>query len=318
MSTIESASQVEAPRKSYGWRLKILLGLNFLALGVFIFSRLSPSQVERLGPLAESLHAALNPSEKAWKFGPAGRRLMADVRKLGGQATRTGRTPGFLGLFGTEHFYVDVYGEEFGDGDLARLIEKHGDRITGLDLRQTKVTDAGLRHLQGMPLLEDLVLGNADMSRVPRRQDRMPTSPITDAGLAHLRDLKKLRNLTLEGLPITDAGLAAMDDLPGLSGFNLVRTQVKGPGLARFKSLSRLVGLSLEGSRVNDEGLAHLAGATKLQWLRLNGLPLTADGLEVLKSMPGLVHLDITGCGFLDEEVAKFEARQPGLTVEHR
>src|SRR5262245_8253977 len=86
-------------------------------------------------------------------------------------------------------------------GRPVRLIYLWGDRVTDmelallkvlpdlprLDLRDAKVTDAGLRLLGKMHKLEALYLWN---------------TLITDDGLVHLKDLKQLHSLNLSGTKI--------------------------------------------------------------------------------------------------------------------
>ena len=312
----DHASQVEVPRRRYGWRLKILLGLSTLLLGLLVLSRLSLSQAKLLGPWGQSVYEVVNPPA-VQELSLSGRRLVAEVKALGGEAHLTEHTPGFLGHFGgTDSFYIRLNGTEFGDEDLVRLLQKHGNRIWGLDLRNTKVTDEGLGHLRGMSNLEQLVLGNDDLSGFA--DIHRPTSPITDAGLVHLRELPQLMNLNLSGLPVTDAGLAAIGDLPSLRGLYLSRTKVQGLNLGRLKSLPKLASLYLDGTQVTDKGLSQLAGASNLQILSLNGLPLTSEGLKPLKALPRLRQLEIIGCGLLDEEVEGLLISKPGLKIERR
>ena len=311
----DHASQVGIRRRRYGWRLKALLGLNVLLLGLFVISRLSSSQAKRLGPWGQSLYEVFNPPAVP-TLSPSGRELVADVKALGGDAHWMGRTPERMLFFGgADTFSIHFNGRAFSDQDLAQLIRKHRDQIWGLDLRNTNVTDEGLRQLQGMPSLEQLTLGN-DVQVI--RQFNPPASPITDAGLVHLRKLDQLRNLTLNGLPITDQGLAVIEDLPNLGGLYLSRTKVKGAGLSRFKSLPKLAVLYLDRSAASDAAMSQLAGASNLQLLSLNQVSLTADGLKPLKALPRLHQLEITGCGLLDEEVQDLQMSKPQLKIERR
>ena len=311
----DHAIQVGIRRRRYGWRLKALLGLNFLLLGLFVLSRLTPPQAKRLGPWGQSLYEVFNPPAVP-TLSQSGRELVADVKALGGDAHWMGRTPGRMGFFGgTDTFAIAFNGREFSDQELAHLVRKHRNQIWGLDLRNTNVTDEGLRQLQEMPNLEQLTLGN-DVQVI--RQFNTPTSPITDAGLVHLRKLDQLRNLTLNGLPITDEGLAVIENLPNLGGLYLSRTKVKGADLSRFKSLSKLAALYLDRSAVSDAAMNQLAGASNLQVLSLNRVSLTADGLKPLKALPRLQLLEITGCGLLDEEVQELQMSKPELKIERR
>lgn len=61
-----------------------------------------------------------------------------------------------------------------------------------LFLNETKITDAGLLHLQGLKQLWCLGLSH---------------TPVTDAGLRHLHGMQKLGQLELEDTKVTDTGL---------------------------------------------------------------------------------------------------------------
>jgi hypothetical protein len=84
--------------------------------------------------------------------------------------------------------------DELDDGAVARLVEalQAFPQLTTLQLKSTRITDAGLAHLKNLPHLRSLTVENA---------------PITDAGLAHLKALTRLEALTLAGTKVTDAGL---------------------------------------------------------------------------------------------------------------
>ncbi len=309
----DPTSRVVTRRRRSRLRLKILLGLNALLLVLFMLSRLSPSQIQLLGPWAQSVHDVFEPPAVP-ELTAAGRQLKAEVRALGGEANRMEHNSGFLGPFGvTETFYITLNRTECGDEELARLVQRYADRIWGLDLRHTTVSDQGLRHLKGLPNLAHLVLGNDGPSFV--RTPPWPSSPITDAGLVYLRNLPTLTSLNLSGLPISDAGLESIGDLPNLGGLYLSRTKVRGPGLARLKSLPRLVSLYLDGCDLTEAGLSHLARASSLQVLSLGGIPLTAADLQPLKVLPRLGQLEIRGCGLLDEDLKGLRMSKPKLKI---
>src|SRR5262249_61454064 len=68
---------------------------------------------------------------------------------------------GVLGLGNVELFQVNLGGANIGDEDLERLVGELGDRAWALDLRRTRVTDAGLKHLRGLSRLAALSLGDS-------------------------------------------------------------------------------------------------------------------------------------------------------------
>jgi hypothetical protein len=224
------------------------------------------------------------------------------------------RKRGFLGTIGqTEWSNVDFRSRRFDDAALARLAEMHGDRISGLYLENTGVTDAGLRNLSRFTMLRHLHIRNYPLRKQPGTAELAPL--ITDAGLVHLKNLNHLWTLNLSDLPITDVGLASINELPELIGLYLSHTKVQGDGLAQLRSLPRLSILYLDNSAMTEDGLKALSGATNLQILSLNQVPLTPAALPLLKAIPRLDRLEITGCGFLDEEVDALVKSKPRLRV---
>jgi hypothetical protein len=241
---------------------------------------------------------------------------MADINKVGGKAQVVERNARFLGLFGDpDRFAFSFQGKTFDDEALARFIKTYGDRISGLYLANTGVTDDGLRSLAGLQHIETLGIGNLDPRLRPPGAD-LPPNAITDAGLVHLKGLKSLRSLTLGGLPITDLGLRALNDLPNLGGLYLYGTQVRGPGLSRLKSLPAMAVLYLDGSAVTDEGLGALKGATNLQSLSLVGVPIAGPGLSHLKALPKLNWLDVKECKLRFEDIDAFQVACPSVKLE--
>jgi hypothetical protein len=70
--------------------------------------------------------------------------------------------------------------------------DRHGAiNLTMLYLEGTKVTDAGLVHLEGLNQLEAVNLNN---------------TKVTDVGIEHLHGLTKLRFLWISGTQVTNAG----------------------------------------------------------------------------------------------------------------
>jgi hypothetical protein len=291
--------------------LRILLALNALVAGLYVYSQLNPRVYEGFKPSAQPLP----------RLSVSGRRLQAEVKALGGTARRRGRTQPVLGFFGRSRalVFVRLDGKEVGDEPFARLMENYGDDLSGLDIRNTRITDRGLGRLKGLTNIQDLALGNVDPRQFPPGIGvRLPVTAITDAGLVHLKGLTQLASLDLSGLPVTDAGLVALKELPNLERLYLGRTKVKGPGLGRLKSLPRLSLIDLDDSAITDEGLSFLAGASTLEFLSLKGVPLTGRGLKSLQALPRLQTLQINGCGLLDEEVMELGRSNPGLEIERR
>ena len=78
-------------------------------------------------------------------------RHLDEIKKLGGEANYMERTPKLLGVFGgRDLLYYAFRGKSFDDDALARFVKLYGDRVWGLALVDTSVTDAGLRHLASL------------------------------------------------------------------------------------------------------------------------------------------------------------------------
>ena len=92
-------------------------------------------------------------------------------------------------------------------------------KLTRLDLRETKVTDAELAHLKGMTQLEWLSL--------PEK--------ISDEGMRHLAELVNLESLYLTKTGITDEGLKHLHKMTKLQEVRLNETKVTDMGVENLK-----------------------------------------------------------------------------------
>ena len=302
-------------------RLRILLGIGGLLVLFVVFTQLDPSVVRKLGPAAESLYDLFNaPADRPLTL--TGQHMVDELKARGGYANVIERTPGLIGPIGRKElfsigFATPSFGQEveFNDEDLARLVKRYGDRIWGIHLGNTKVTDEGLRSLKALSNIRQIGLGEEGPRDFLR--DPLPeTSRITDAGLAHLGGLKQLQSLHIRGLVVTDAGLESLSGLSGLHTLVLSRTRVQGPGLASLKSLPMLGYLVLDGSTVTGKGLGYLSVLRTLGILSLKGVPLSDEGLTNLKALSSLNDLNIHGCGLSDDQVKDLQRSNPKLKIE--
>jgi len=126
-------------------------------------------------------------------------------------------------------------------------------RLRRLDLLTTRVSDAGIRVLDGMVDLSDLVF---------------TTEAITDAGMEAIGALRSIRTL------------------------NLVDARITPSALRRLKDLSKLEVLEL-GPTIPDEGLRELPLLENLRELRLNATLMTGSSLDHLKTFKNLAVIDI-------------------------
>ena len=170
---IDESTPERTHRRRHQFRLRILLALTAISLSVVFFSQLSPSVVKQLGPAAESVYDLFNaPTTEPLTL--SGQRVVADVNALGGHAVVIERTPGIFGLLGRKELFSVDFSDSaggtnarFGDLELARLVKSHGDRIWGLHLRDTNVTDKGLRVLSDLPDVRHISLEYSDPKTKP-------------------------------------------------------------------------------------------------------------------------------------------------------
>ncbi|MDB5174523.1 MAG: ribonuclease inhibitor [Phycisphaerales bacterium] len=93
-------------------------------------------------------------------------------------------------------------------------------QIYDLNLANTKVTDGGLKALEGMKNLHRL---------------HLEKTAITDGGLPHLKGLASLEYLNLYNTAVTDAGLAQLEGLKGLKNLYLWQSKVTDAGAEGLK-----------------------------------------------------------------------------------
>lgn len=100
--------------------------------------------------------------------------------------------------------------------DVGRL-----DRLQGLSISSSSVTDADLANIEGLKNLRELYLFR---------------TRITDAGLANLKGLSKLNRLHVYGAEVTDAGLVSLKGLTNLNSLTLYgRAQVTDNGVRKLQ-----------------------------------------------------------------------------------
>jgi hypothetical protein len=89
----------------------------------------------------------------------------------------------------------------------------------------------------------------------------LSNSRTTDAGLMHLKGLTSLQSLGLNGTKVTDVGLEHLKGLTSLQLLNLGDTQVTDAGLEHLKGLTNLQTLDLGGTSVTTAGVKDLQAA---------------------------------------------------------
>lgn len=211
-------------------------------------------------------------------------------------------------LVGDEYFreiasvslvYDDTTGKRFDNYDftpgvLPALEGQMGLRRLLLEYQQA--SDDGLRHIGGLPNLEDLYIWNS--------------TGITDKGIAQLQDLTNLKALHIDHSQMTDQGFLALARLTKLEYLALECHTFSDKGLAVVDGMPGLTWLSVGGdedhlSEITDAGLRHVEGLRNLVSLDLSFSEITDDGLDSLKGLSHLSHLTLASCPITDRGVAK-------------
>jgi hypothetical protein len=153
-------------------------------------------------------------------------------------------------------------------------------RLRRLSLSDPAVDDAFLR----------CVLSCRDLEYLDVRDCR-----ITNAGLYHLTPLRGLKSLNLDGTSVDDDGVARLDMLGRLETLSLERTRVGDRSLVAICRLKNLQTLSLMGTWATDRGMRHLAGLVRLERLFLSKTSVTDDGVAQLAGLAALTTLNLKG-----------------------
>ena len=170
-----------------------------------------------------------------------------------------------------------------------------------LDLSATAVTDPGLRPLEGLTKLRELILlgtevGDQGMEHLKGLNEletlNLENTRITGQGLAHLAGLTSLRELNLALTVVADAGLMHLQGLTNLRSLNLHDTKLTGKGLANLAELKQLRVLRIDSNtQLTDAALVHLQGLTNLETVYLQNTGITDAGLVHLKGLTQLRQL---------------------------
>ena len=178
-----------------------------------------------------------------------------------------------LGVDYFGHVVSVLLGEQGSDRELAHVGRLS--QLKYLSLNRSRVTDAGLRSLEGLTHLEELSLRE---------------TAVTDPGLVHLRRLAQLKQLDLSLTEITSTGLVHLVGLNQLTDLSLRATQIDDHGMTHLEKLSNLQRLDLTNdTRITDAGLAYLKRLSGLRALTLWNVKFTSGGLkELRRASPGV------------------------------
>jgi len=175
---------------------------------------------------------------------------------------------------------LDLSGASVRDDDLMHVAAM--DQLSDLDLSDTQIGDAGVRHLAGLSLTR-LILRRC---------------PVTDAGLDSIGRIQFLEELSLSGAPITSAGIAQLKPLRQLTRLYLNDTAVDDSGLPDLAQLSSLEGLALRDTKVSDVQIGVLGQLPRLRILHLGGVNVSDMSLNQMVNWPALegVCVERTAC----------------------
>ncbi|HAY79371.1 MAG TPA: hypothetical protein DCY79_06135 [Planctomycetaceae bacterium] len=144
------------------------------------------------------------------------------------------------------------------------------DRVIGVDLDGTRVTDADLVHLADLQDLKSL-----NLSR----------TAVTDKGLEEIANLRRLKFLYLFGVAITDEGVKRLAELDRLEVLCLDDTQITDKSLKLLGELKRLEKLHVQTrATLTDEGLGQLADLRRLFELRIPYSEISEDAVKAFSA----------------------------------
>jgi len=137
---------------------------------------------------------------------------------------------------------LDLCGTGIGD---VGLIHLKGSSVGYLDLRETAVTEEGLKALKGLPQLVTLLLSGKQ---------------IGDTGLEKLAGLP-IQYLIVRDSGVTDQGIKSLRGLPKLISVDLTNSQITDHGLQDLKTMTNLTEIQLGQTATTEEGRMELRKA---------------------------------------------------------
>lgn len=199
---------------------------------------------------------------------------------------------------------------------------------------ESRITDEGLAHLQGLHYLERLELdgtritgpGLVHLHGLPRlRHLELPKAPITDAGLVHLNGCRQLVVVDLRGTLVTTLESLDLENLPRLRQLNLSDTEVSPRRLKQLRREHpeieiihsfydnlesrqwRGSGYLYGGVRMNETMMQQVARASSVRKLILGNSEIDDGLLGHIAGMRELTTLDVKNSRITDAGLAHLE-----------
>jgi hypothetical protein len=177
----------------------------------------------------------------------------------------------------TEIYVTDETALRFDDASLAKL--QLEPRTTGLYLRGTRISDAGMPHIATFAHLKRLAISDC---------------PLTDAGLKSLNlDKMPLESLDLANTQITDESLEVIGRLTKLTSLTIRGDKISNRGLIKLKRLKNLTALDVSQTEIDDDGLTVIQSMWRLERLYCFDTRITRKSFALLKRLPNLRTLGI-------------------------
>jgi hypothetical protein len=190
----------------------------------------------------------------------------------------------------------------------------------------TKVTDAGLRNLQGLTDLQELFVADtaitdAGLAEISKLRNlgllTVAFTKVTGAGLKDAEKLPRLRTLELSHTRFADDATAYLAKFPELEVLSLASTPISDTGLKGLTGLRNLIELDLSDTQISDDGLEQLAGLKKLKKLLVVQTRVTSTGLERLKKSLPNTRFTREQLGQRNDPDFDVSVRNPAYTSKH-
>ena len=151
--------------------------------------------------------------------------------------------------------------------------------LTGIWLRDVRISNRGLAALEKMPQLTSLML---------------EAKRLTDGCLKHLRHVPLLNQLHLNGTKVTGRGFAQLPHPERLTSLDFHDSPIDDEGLKAIARCDQMTSLGLWGTAITDAGLTHLQNCHQLTDLSLYETVITNGGVKKLAKLPALTSLELS------------------------